>query len=128
MDDSSDIHILDRKTKEEQQMIRSSAIAALPQSLTRFEQKMILNIDNAKMTSLLSFHTFNDILASSDGTNIKLLSTTTGNKLMELRNCHNHNGSLIGNDHQLNNSRITTLQWINESYDTFLMVCYFKVL
>lgn len=54
LDDSEDYQIIDKKTKEELQTQRSTVIAALPQSLVKFEEKMILNIDSAKRTNLVS--------------------------------------------------------------------------
>jgi hypothetical protein len=40
-------------------------VAALPSSVTKFEQKAVLNIDTAENTSLVTFHAYHDILAVS---------------------------------------------------------------
>eukprot|EP01035_Chromulina_nebulosa_P018908 gene18908-24711_t len=97
LDDSTDYYIRDRKTKEENQMARSAVIAAMPLNLVKFDQKLIINIENAKMTSSILFHPFHDIIATTDGRNVKMWSIATGNMLLDVLNSHNHLGSDNGN-------------------------------
>lgn len=129
LDDSADYSAVDRKTKEENQMVRAANIAAMPPSLIKFEQKTILNMDNSKITSIVKFHSFQDILATCDGHSIKLWSSSPGYKRVEIKNTHNYLGSLAHNSYSSTeftgssgNSRITAMEWINEGYDSLLMV------
>lgn len=90
------------------------------------------------------FHSMHDILTTCDGHNIKIWSIGNGNKIMEVYNAHNHLGSLAnycrssGDDSKYNSgvsasaiasvkqpdlrSRITAMNWINESNESLLMV------
>jgi hypothetical protein len=93
-----------------------------------------------------------DILATCDGHNIKIWSINNGSKIMEVYNAHNHLGSLANycsmsahdsknnsgvggsaiasakqavsasTSSTISKSRITAMNWINESYDSLLMV------
>lgn len=119
VDDKND-HGLDIKAKEEMQMIKANIAASLPSSVTKFEQKAILNIENAEMTSIVMFHAFENILAVSDSRKIGIWSLNNGSCILELNNNPVSDRSYTSNIS--NNARITSMSWINESYDSLLMV------
>ncbi len=128
-DDSVENKITERRAREELQLQRSAMISNMPQSLTKFEQKYIINIENAKLTSLVMFHPFQDMLATSDGQSIRLWSLQNGSKLMEIRNTHNYLGSMVNTSIRnknvglsLSNYRITGMKWINSGYESLLLV------
>ena len=75
-----------RKAKDDLQIAKSSMVASLPASVTKFEQKAVINIDNADMTSLVVFHPFHDILAVSDGPGVGIWSLVTGSRIMQIPN------------------------------------------
>ena len=50
----------------------------------KFEQRAILNIDNAEITSHVMFHAFLDILAVSDGKSVGIWSLDTGHRIMQI--------------------------------------------
>ena len=52
---------------------------------TKFEQRAILNIENAEITSHVLFHAFLDILAVSDGKDVGIWNLQNGTRVMELR-------------------------------------------
>ena len=61
-------------------------VASLPASVTKFEQKGVINIETSEMTSLVMFHPFHDILAVSDGKGVGIWSLATGTRIMQLPN------------------------------------------
>jgi len=63
----------------------SHMAAALPPSVSKFEQKAILNIDKAEMTSMVMFHSLLDVLAVSDGYSVGVWSLGTGTRIMQIR-------------------------------------------
>lgn len=119
VDDKNDLS-LDVKAKEEMQMMKANIAASLPPSVTKFEQKAILNIENAEITSMVMFHAFENILAVSDSRKIGIWSLNNGNCIMELSN--NHSTDRLSSTSSSSNPRITSMSWINESYDSLLMV------
>ena len=50
----------------------------------QFEQRTILNINNAEITSHVMFHAFLDILAVSDGHSVGVWSLTNGSRIMQI--------------------------------------------
>jgi len=119
VDDKNDLG-LDIKAKEEMQMMKANIAASLPTSVTKFEQKAILNIENAEMTSMVMFHAFENILAVSDSRKIGIWSLNNGSCIMELSN--NPVTDRLHSSATSANARITSMSWINESYDSLLMV------
>ena len=116
VDDRHD-HILDRKAKEEAQMAKASIVNSLPPSVTKFEQRSIINVDNVEMTSLVVFHAFQDVLAVTDGHKVGVWSLANSSKVLEI---DSKAGSTKGRS--TSPARVTALSWINESYDALLMV------
>lgn len=100
--------------------------ALLPSSLTRFESRGIMRVENAELTSNTMFHAFHEILAASDDKGVGIWSLESGTQIMhidtiakedtstKLKNGSNFTGSR-------SNSLITSMTWINESLDTLLM-------
>jgi hypothetical protein len=86
VDDKEDILLLDSKSKEDLQLAKATMVAALPSSVTKFEQKAVLNIDTAENTSLVSFHAYHDILAVSDGYGVGIWSLADGTRIMQIPN------------------------------------------
>jgi WD40 repeat protein len=119
VDDKNDLG-LDIKAKEEMQMMKANIAASLPTSVTKFEQKAILNIENAEITSMVMFHAFENILAVSDSRKIGIWSLNNGSCIMELNN--NPTTDRFHSASTSANARITSMSWINESYDSLLMV------
>lgn len=152
-----------------------SSAATLSPMASKFEQRSILNIENADMTSLVMFHSFLDILAVSDGYNVGVWSISSGTKILNVSpNAHSQSmqpispqmspstapiptptsaqpflfsfsptqssslsGQLPGgpsgpsassstrersNSSTNSSARITTMSWINETYDALLML------
>lgn len=97
VDDKEDLLLLDRKMKEDLQSAKTTMVAALPSSITKFEQKAVLNIETAEVTSLVMFHPFHDILAVSDGYEVGIWSLTDGSRIMQIPNIsgyrHPHSSS-----------------------------------
>ena len=97
VDDKEDLLLLDRKTKEDLQSAKTTMVAALPSLVTKFEQKAVLNIETAEVTSLVMFHSFHDILAVSDGYGVGIWSLSDGTRIMQIQNSsgprHNSNFS-----------------------------------
>jgi hypothetical protein len=80
------------------------------------------------------FHSFQDILAVTDGYNLSIWNINSCNRVVNISNnpplkptlthptepnAAAYNISALA---AVNNSRITTMNWINESYDTLIMV------
>lgn len=86
VDDKEDLLQLDRKMKEDLQSAKTTMVAALPSSVTKFEQKAVLNIETAEVTSLVMFHSFHDILAVSDGYGVGIWSLACGSRIMQIPN------------------------------------------
>jgi WD40 repeat protein len=120
----------------------------------KFEQRVIINIDNADITSHVMFHSFLDILAISDGVNVGIWSLNNGSRVMQLnRPCDPIYDSNLESKNKLEERkkrggsfsltgssgtalpkqspeskkkekstglRITSMTWINESYDALL--------
>jgi regulator-associated protein of mTOR len=126
-----------RKNKngvDEAQQARQAAVSNLPQSVTKFEEKILLTINNAVMTSLVMFHAFQDIIAISDESSVSIWSLSNSARIMDIHNKHTVNRapqkdmvkrittvepSLFT---PLAEPRITAMQWINESYNSLLML------
>ena len=102
---------------------------------TRFEQRTILNIDNADMTSHVMFHSFLDVLAISDGKDVGIWNLQSGSRVMSvrppsrqsyvLRQSHlktDERPSYEYLDRAALSPRITAMQWVNESHDALLML------
>jgi hypothetical protein len=83
--------------------------ALLPASLTKFESKGIIRIEQADLsTSSLMFHAFHDILAISDNQGVGIWSLESGNKILHvnstshlstfsgMKNGSTNNSGLIG--------------------------------
>ena len=49
---------------------------------TRFEQRTIINIENADMTNHVMFHPFLDVLAVSDGKDVGVWNPQSGSRVM----------------------------------------------
>ena len=143
VDDRQD-HILDRKAKDEISVTKASIVATLPQSYTKFEQKTILNIENNE-TTLVLFHAFQDILSVSDGHKVSIWSLINGSKVLEINTKLDSLGIKTSRSNTVvstpvtsskrtpspsptvsytsnNAARITAMSWINESYDSLLMI------
>eukprot|EP01038_Epipyxis_sp_PR26KG_P006077 gene6077-8370_t len=102
-----------------------------PPSNIKFEQKAILNIETSMMTSLVMFHAFQDILTISDGTSVSVWSLNSCTRVLEISNKHTLNKANeivpVGIDSNplfvpMYKPQITSMQWINESYDSLLML------
>ena len=103
---------------------------------TKFEQRAILNIENAEITSHVLFHTFLDILAVSDGKNVGIWNLQNGTRVMEIHQPtqpHHVLSRTYTNRQQARNDReyldkfsqsprITAMNWINESHDALMML------
>lgn len=96
--------------KDDKNMVSST-------SPIKFEQKAILHTENSEMTSLVMFHAYQDVLAISDGTGVDIWSLENGCKVMKIKNSPN-----IGASTTSSTSRITSMQWMNESTDALLMI------
>lgn len=143
VDDRQD-HILDRKAKDEISVTKASIVATLPQAYTKFEQKTILNIENSE-TTLVLFHAFQDILSVTDGHKVSIWSLANGSKVLEINTKLDSLGIKTSRSNTVvsppasstkrtpspsptvsymsnNAARITAMSWINESYDSLLMI------
>jgi WD40 repeat protein len=127
-DDKSEIHLVERKNIE-----FISKISSLPSSVTKFEQKTCLTIDDNKnlLNMLVLFHAFHDILVVAHGISVGIWSLASCNKILDIKNKHSNyeltRQSTMNSDastafSSLLNPRITSIKWINESYDSLLMV------
>lgn len=122
-----------------------AALTSLPPNLAKFEQKALLKMENAFMTSIVMFHAFQDILAVSDGTNVDIWSLEDQARLCVIQNKHKIDRSkVVGQlrrgkglpeeaSHPINtletsifspltSPRISSMCWINESYDALLLL------
>mmetsp|Transcript_3259 Transcript_3259/g.5075 ORF Transcript_3259/g.5075 Transcript_3259/m.5075 type:complete len:1600 (-) Transcript_3259:102-4901(-) len=117
--------------------------ALLPSSLTKFESKGILRVENASLTSNAMFHAFHDILAVSDDKGVGIWSLDSGTQIMHIKSASASNSSTLlnstvepslplGSTGKRGNSvpaftgqdsaLITSMSWVNESLDSLLMV------
>lgn len=113
---------------------RQTAVANLPQSVTKFEEKILLTINNSVMTSLVMFHAFQDIIAVSDDSTVSIWSLANSSRIMEIKNKHtvtrNPQRDFVKRINTVESSlftplsepRITAMNWINESYNALLML------
>ncbi len=135
----------------------SVTASSVPNNLCKFEQKNSLYMDSPMSSSLVMFHSFQDILIVASDSVASVWSLTNHSKIMEVKNRHTvkpgfagdgiSSLSQYGHQHtgtpgrnvktpnvvpthadnslfspQANNSRITAMQWINESYDPLLLL------
>ena len=119
---------------DDAQQSRGAAVSNLSPNVTKFEEKVLLTINNAVMTSLVMFHAFQDILAVSDESSVSIWSLGSSSRIMEIKNKH----SVVRSEKKdmikrintveasiftpLAEPRITAMQWINESYNSLLML------
>jgi WD40 repeat protein len=114
---------------------RLTAVANLSPSVTKFEEKVLLTINHAVMTSLVMFHAYQDILAVSDESSVSIWSLKTASRIMDVKNKHTVERSAYGEsdmvqkiqlvEHSfrpLAEPRITSMSWINESYNSLLLL------
>jgi hypothetical protein len=144
--------MLDRKNKSgSHNDSNTPAISTnIPHNSVKFEQKSTLKMDSPMTTSLIMFHAFQDILVVASEASASIWSLTSHNRILEVKNRHTlkySNSNMIDlNGHtpsrsnrlpqvssstqQENNSlfsavatpRITSMVWINESYDPLLLL------
>lgn len=114
----------------------TAAVAShLSSSVVKFEEKVLLTIHGAAMTSLVMFHPFHDIIAVSDETSVSIWSWTHAARIMDISNYHeithkDQGRPLISKISTIESSifgpvsqaRITAMAWINESYDSLLLL------
>lgn len=114
----------------------TAAVAShLSSSVVKFEEKVLLTIHGAAMTSLVMFHPFHDIIAVSDETSVSIWSWTHAARIMDINNHHeithkDQGRPLISKINTIESSifgpvsqaRITAMTWINESYDSLLLL------
>jgi len=126
----------DRKAKgsaDEAQQSRLTAVANLPPSVTKFEEKILLTINHAVMTSLVMFHAYQDILAVSDESSVSIWSLANASRIMDVKNRHTvergPERDMVRKIHTVETSfaplaepRITAMTWINESYNSLLLL------
>lgn len=120
--------------------------STVPNNLCKFEQKNSLYMDSPMSTSLVMFHAFQDILVVASESNASIWSLTTHNRLIDVKNRHvvrggdssaptigtpskntKSNTTVVTNvDNSLfapqSTARITAMTWINESYDSLLLL------
>lgn len=102
---------------------------------TRFEQRTILNIENADMTNHVMFHSFLDVLAVSDGKDVGVWNLQSGSRVISVRPPSRQNHVFQRSylkaeerpsreylDRAGMDPRITAMQWVNESHDALLML------
>ena len=100
----------------------------LPSDVTKFEPKAIIRLTNAAPTSLVMFHAFYDILAISDGNSVGVWSLENGSKMFQVK--ANPYRAVIpftsaagaAQSHSARSARITTMNWVNESVESLLML------
>jgi regulator-associated protein of mTOR len=109
-------------------------VASLPQSVTKLEEKILLTINNSVMTSLVMFHAFQDIIAVSDDSTVSIWSLANSSRIMDVKNKHtvvrNPQKDMVKRINTVESSlftplaepRITAMNWINESYNSLLML------
>jgi regulatory associated protein of mTOR len=123
---------------EESQQSRLAAASNLPSTVTKFEEKVLLTINKAVMTSLVTFHAFQDIIAVSDESSVSIWSLATSARIMEFKNKHTSSTRGGGSTHKdpqrktntmestlfspAAEARITSMSWINESYDSLMLL------
>jgi regulator-associated protein of mTOR len=113
----------------------AAAASHLTSSVVKFEEKVLLTIHGAAMTSLVMFHPFHDIIAVSDETSVSIWSWTHAARIMDISNHHeithkDQGRPLISKINTIESSifgpvsqaRITAMTWINESYDSLLLL------
>ena len=121
--------------------------AGVPHNSVKFEQKSTLKMDSPMTTSLIMFHAFQDILVVASEASANIWSLTSHNRIVEVKNRHTlkypnsnimdlhghtptRNNRLPQVNTQPENSlfasmsapRITSMVWINESYDPLLVL------
>jgi len=130
----------------QQQQARVTAVANLPPSVTKFEEKVLLTVQNAVLTSLVKFHAYQDILVVSDESSVSIWSLENSSRIMDIANKHSTQRSTGGGGHghrssfgrrdliekvrtiehssfsPLSEPRITAVEWINESYNSLLLL------
>ena len=104
----------------------SMPASMLPSSLTRFESRGIMRVENADLTSCAMFHAFHDILAVSDSKGVGVWSLESGTQILHIdASVAADDGNTKGNVSALNQcqntSTVTSMTWVNESLDTLLM-------
>jgi WD40 repeat protein len=115
-------------------------VGLLPASLTKFESKGILRVENANLTSNAMFHAFHDILAVSDDRGVGIWSLENGTQIMHLRasattvgaqvleptvSSPGRNGKSSAASNTSNSPKgplITSMSWVNESLDSLVLV------
>ena len=115
-------------------------VGLLPASLTKFESRGILRVENANLTSNAMFHAFHDILAISDDRGVGIWSLENGTQIMHLRasattlgaqvfepvvSSPGRNGKSSTNSNVNNGPKgplITSMSWVNESLDSLVLV------
>lgn len=99
--------------------------ALLPSSLTKFESKGILRVENANLTSNAMFHAFHDILAVSDDKGVGIWSLENGAQIMHVKASAANVFSDLRNGKSNSVQKcplITSMTWVNESLDSLLLV------
>jgi hypothetical protein len=145
LDDSGSLHQLSSKSP-------GSALISNSSNICKFEQKgNTLAVDTNMIPSITMFHAFQDILVVAHSSTAEIWSTATHSRIMEIKNkhhakalnhaqvsaipsnnqhvtVHNHLTSsnllhqdILANNHS-NIGRITAMTWINESYDSLLLL------
>jgi WD40 repeat protein len=115
-------------------------VGLLPASLTKFESKGILRVENANLTSNAMFHAFHDILAISDDRGVGIWSLENGTQIMHLRASattlgaqasepvgvsspgRNGKNTHSNSNHGPKGPLITSMTWVNESLDSLVLV------
>eukprot|EP01034_Spumella_vulgaris_P024559 gene24559-30919_t len=102
------------------QAAKSSAVTALPPHVSKFEQKAVMNMENTQMTSLIMFHAFQDVLAVCDGASVGIWSLNTCTRIMDIK-CNKPVKDPVSLKDHAPVSHVTSMTWINESYDALLL-------
>ena len=108
-----------------------TSASMLPSTLTRFESRGIMRVENADLTSCAMFHAFHDILAATDDKGIGIWSLESGTQIMHIPNSSSSRGgqASVGkgkgggttNFTRQKPSQVTSMTWVNESLDSLIM-------
>jgi WD40 repeat protein len=72
--------------RDDLQVYRTNPLSTLPHTVTKFEEKALINIENANMTSLVLFHSFQNILAVTDGRGVGIWSLKDSSRILYINN------------------------------------------
>lgn len=108
----------------------ASSSTQLPASLSNFQPKAVITAQNSEMATHVMFHGYKDVLAICDGLKVGLWSLENGSKLgsVDRKLVRNSNLTAHYNSAEAMSSfnispvlsRITSLQWINQSNDSLM--------